>query len=244
MLFSDYLKTCTKKDGTPLSARTIEHYASGLKTVSEDMLHEKVIEKPLQDMELFELDLAIALIYSDSFFQKKDRIGNKMYSNSLKRFRHFVSLNINRNYAEAVEVNKIKSDLSIAKTEREAIIKARVGQGLYRRLLLEKYVDGCIITHVKIPEILIASHIKPWSVSDNVERISESNGFILSATYDRLFDQGLISFQNDGKILISSMISNDNATCLRLERGKTYDIKYNPKMNEFLEYHRDLIFIR
>lgn len=244
MSFTDFLKTCTKKDGTPLSARSIEHYVSGLNVVSNDMLREKVIGKPLQDMELFELDLAIALIFRNKFFLEKDAVGKRMYSNSLKHFRYYVSLNVSSATAEIAEVDKIERDTSISKTERETIVKARIGQGQYRKRLLDKYNHECIITHVGIPEILIASHIKPWAVSNNEERISSENGFILSATYDKLFDQGLISFQNDGKIMISSMISNDNASCLNLDKGKEYNIKYNPDMRDFLEYHRDVIFIR
>ena len=208
------------------------------------MLREKVITKPLQNMELFELDLAIALIFQNKFFLEKDAIGKRMYSNSLKHFRYFVSLNVGSVTAEIAEVNKIERDSSISEAERETIVKARIGQGQYRKRLLDKYNNECIITHVRIPEILIASHIKPWAVSNNKERISSENGFILSATYDKLFDQGLISFQNDGKIMISSMISNDNASCLNLDKGKEYDIKYNPDMRDFLEYHRDVIFIR
>lgn len=167
-----------------------------------------------------------------------------MYSNALRHFRYYVLLNVKSTNAELKEINRIEEDPKISKTEKETIVKARIGQGLYRKLLLDKYNQGCIITHVNIPEILIASHIKPWAVSTNKERISQSNGFILSATYDRLFDQGLISFQNDGKILISSMITNENAYCLQLDKGKIYDIKYNPTMKDFMDYHRDIIFIK
>ena len=90
----------------------------------------------------------------------------------------------------------------------------------------------------------MASHIKPWAVSNNDERISQDNGFLLSATYDRLFDQGLISSQNDGKMMLSRMITRDNAERLELEPTKNYDIKYDAGMRDFLSYHRDIIFIK
>lgn len=146
--------------------------------------------------------------------------------------------------SEENEVDRIEKDTTLSATEREVIVKARIGQGLYREKLLKKYFDGCIITHVNMPDLLIASHIKPWSVSNNSERTSGENGFILSATYDRLFDRGLISFENNGKIMLSSIITNDNAKKLELESGRTYDIKFNPGMKDFLEYHRDIIFIK
>ena len=244
MNFSDFLKTCTKKDGTFLSERSIEHYDSGLKVVSKDMMGEGVITKPLQDMKLFELDLAIELILRNKYFQDKDKIGKRMYRNALKHFRLFVFTVNGSQKSEAIEVSKIEKDITLSKTEKEAIVKARIGQGLYRDKLLKKYSDGCIITHINIPEVLIASHIKPWSVSSNSERTNGENGFILSATYDRLFDRGLISFENDGKILLSNMITTDNAKKLELENGRTYDIKFNPGMKDFLAYHRDIIFIK
>ena len=115
---------------------------------------------------------------------------------------------------------------------------------MYREGLLKKYHSRCIITQINLPEILIASHIKPWSVSDNQERITPENGLLLSATYDRLFDQGLISFENDGRILLSSMITTDNAQKLKIDNGKKYDIQYNPSMKDFLAYHRDVIFVK
>lgn len=244
MDFSDFLKTCTKKDGTFLSERSIEHYDSGLKVVSKDMMSEGVITKPLQDMELFELDLAIELILRNKYFQDKDKIGKRMYRNALKHFRLFVFTVNGSQKSEEIEVSKIEKDITLSKTEKEAIVKARIGQGLYRDKLLKKYSDGCIITHINIPEVLIASHIKPWSVSSNSERTNGENGFILSATYDRLFDRGLISFENDGKILLSNMITTDNANKLELENGRIYDIKFNPGMKDFLAYHRDIIFIK
>lgn len=95
-----------------------------------------------------------------------------------------------------------------------------------------------------MPALLVASHIKPWAASTNRERISDDNGFILRSTYDKLFDRGYISFQDDGRLLISNMISNDNAKILELDKSKNYDIKFVPSMEEFMQYHRDTIFLR
>jgi predicted restriction endonuclease len=242
MEFTDFLRTCTKDDGTPLSETSVQHYDSGLHVVSNDMLREKVISKPLEYMEPYELDLAIALIFQNNYFLAKDKKGKRMYSNALKRFRYFVLASNITDLAEEKEVQKLNNDITI--TERESIIKARIGQGDYRTRLLEKYNYSCIITQIRIPTVLIASHIKPWSVSTNIERLSVENGFIFSATYDRLFDRGLISFKDDGKMLISSMITNDDAQNLKLDKAKTYDIKFTSPMKNFLDYHRDVIFIK
>lgn len=90
---------------------------------------------------------------------------------------------------------------------------------------------------------MVASHIKPWSVSNNEERLSVDNGLLLSATFDRLFDSGLISFKKDGTILISSLISRENKEKLNLVDGQVYDIKYNDNMGKFLNYHNEVIYI-
>lgn len=244
MDFADFLRTCAKKDGMPLKESTVDHYTGGLKAVSTDMMREKVITKPLQEMELFELDLAIELILRNQFFEKKDKKGKRMYRNALKYYRLYAANEFEAHNVEDDEVLKISNDQSLDATEREAIVKARIGQGIYRDKLLLKYSDGCIITHINVPDVLVASHIKPWSVSTNSERINEDNGFILSATYDRLFDRGLISFENSGKILLSKVISDDDAQKLEIGKGQRYDIKFNAQMNDYLSYHRDVIFIK
>lgn len=244
MDFTDFLRTCTKDDGSFLSERTIEHYESGLRVVSNDMIHENVILKPLKAMSIFELDIAIAKIVRNAFFQAKDKKGKRMYSNALKHYRYFVLANKSNSQALRSEIQTIRHDPLLNRTEKEAIIKARIGQGEFRAKLLRKYNSSCIITNIKVPSVLIASHIKPWSVSSNSERLSSENGFILSATYDRLFDGGLISFCDNGKLLISSMITKDDAQILNLDTSKNYDIKYNFSMKNFLDYHRDVIFIK
>ena len=119
---------------------------------------------------------------------------------------------------------QINDDAGLTVTGRESLVKARIGQGEYRDSFIKKYHGQCIITRLNLPEILIASHIKPWAASNNRERISSDNGLLLSATYDRLFDQGLISFENNGHILLSSIITRENADILALDRSKKYDI--------------------
>ena len=244
MEYEDFLRVCPKKDGSLLSERTVQHYVGGLQTTSDDMMRIDIISKPLKAMDIFELDIAIAMIYNNREFQEKDKKGKRMYSNALKHYRLYVAAFVDQRDGEDEEVKKIKENPRLTPTEKETISKARIGQGEYRKSLLDKYQSRCIITGINLPEILIASHIKPWAVSNNKERISENNGFLLSSTYDKLFDQGLISFENNGKIMLSSMISSDNAEKLKIDSSKRYDIKYVPAMKDFMNYHREVIFIK
>lgn len=95
------------------------------------------------------------------------------------------------------------SDLPLEETERKAVIAARRGQGVFRANLDSRW-GGCAATGCTIRALLRASHIKPWRQSNNAERLDEHNGLLLAAHLDAAFDQGLISFAEDGCILINT----------------------------------------
>ncbi len=237
-MFDKWLKETSK-----LSDSSVYKYSHAVNTISREMMERKVIVKPLKDMELFEIDLAISLIFCDEYFITKNEIGNKMYSNALKWFRSYVESNVFDVVAVKIEEKKISENVNISTTERESIVKARIGQGKFREQLLAKY-GSCIISGIDISKALVASHIKPWAVSTNEERISVNNGLLLSATYDRLFDSGLITFVNEGKLIISRFVSEENRNKLQIKNGQVYKLQSNMQMRNFLEYHNDVIFIR
>lgn len=237
-MFENWLKETSK-----LSDSSVYKYTHAVNTISREMLERKVISKPLKDMELFEIDLAISLIFSDEYFITKNEIGNKMYSNALKWFRSYIESNVFDVVAVKIEEKKISENVNISTTERESIVKARIGQGKFREQLLAKY-GSCIISGIDISKALVASHIKPWAVSTNEERVSVNNGLLFSATYDRLFDSGLITFANEGKLIISRFVSAENRNKLNIINGQVYKLQSNMQMKNFLEYHNDVIFIR
>ncbi len=237
-MFNNWLKETSK-----LSDSSVYKYSHAVNTISREMMERKVIAKPLKDMELFEIDLAISLIFCDVYFITKNEVGNKMYSNALKWFRSYVESNIFDIVAAKIEEKKIRENVNISTTERESIVKARIGQGKFREQLLAKY-GSCIISGIDISKALVASHIKPWAVSTNEERVSVNNGLLLSATYDRLFDSGLITFVNEGKLIISRFVSAENRNKLKIMSGQVYKLQSNIQMKTFLEYHNDVVFIK
>lgn len=237
-MFDNWLKETSK-----LSDSSVYKYSHAINTISREMMERKVIAKPLKDMELYEIDLAISLIFCDEYFITKNEIGNMMYSNALKWFRSYVESNVFDVVAAKIEERKISENVNISTTERESIVKARIGQGKFREQLLAKY-GSCIISGIDISKALVASHIKPWAVSTNEERVSVNNGLLLSATYDRLYDSGLITFVNEGKLIISRFVSEENRNKLQIKNGQVYKLQSNMQMKNFLEYHNDLIFIR
>lgn len=125
------------------------------------------------------------------------------------------------------------------RTEIETLIKARLGQGSFRRKLLKLY-PSCPLTGLDIEPLLIASHIKPWSVCNNKERLCRFNGLMLAPNIDRLFDNGLIKFETDGTIKISPKIDLENQK--RLGISSDMKLKIRPKSKKYFEYHRNHVF--
>lgn len=244
MTYKEWLQTATKTNGEALSEATIKKYYSGVEVISNLALENGIINTPLFEMELFELELAISTIFNWKPFLEKDTDGHHMYSNALKRYRCYKYLNSDRYKEEEKVATQIINDKSLDSTTKEMVVKARVGQGTFRDRLMAKYNGRCIITDLNISQALVASHIKPWAVCENsAERLSEDNGLLLSATYDRLFDSGLITFNYDGSIKLSSMVSKNNAQILNLDNNNIYDLKNNKTMDGFLDYHHKYVFI-
>lgn len=80
--------------------------------------------------------------------------------------------------------------------------KIRVHQGFFREAVLSSYNETCCVTGLRLPECLIARHIVPWSI-DEGKRTDPTNGLCLSATFDRLFDKGLITVGSDMRVIVS-----------------------------------------
>lgn len=138
--------------------------------------------------------------------------------------------------------NVVEDILSVSaptETERKELISARVGQGKFRRDLL-KLRGCCYVTGIYDHRLLRASHIKPWRDSTNQERLDPHNGLLLSPLYDHLFDQGLISFTDNGKMLISESLPSDSIETLRINAGFKGD-DLGAATRGYLRIHRGLL---
>ena len=141
-------------------------------------------------------------------------------------------------YAQIVA--EIKAQYGLAQTEKEAIIKSRIGQGIYRQESIKLWGD-CSVTGFTKTDVLIASHIKPWKVSDNSERINPYNSLLLVPTIDKLFDRGYVGFEPDGKILLSDKIADIDWRKINIHR----DLKLRivpEETKKFLQYHCEYKF--
>lgn len=131
---------------------------------------------------------------------------------------------------------------SLSETEKQAVVKARIGQGSFRQRLLEMW-EGCAVTNVRLPNVLRASHIKPWRFSNNKERLDPYNGLLLLPQYDQLFDKGLISFAESGEMLRSPALDGIEPTKLGID-VKDRLRRLSNQHRDFLKYHRAEVFVR
>jgi hypothetical protein len=124
--------------------------------------------------------------------------------------------------------------------EKVQITKARRGQGIFRTnvRLIER---SCRLTGVQNIKHLRASHIKPWKDSTDSEKIDGNNGLLLSPHVDHLFDQGFISFNNGGDLILSKELSKTVLDQWALGSIKNVG-SFNAKQSKFLEFHRDSVF--
>jgi len=102
-------------------------------------------------------------------------------------------------------------------TEVERLVRQRVGQQKFREAMLDYWGGACAVTGLALPEVLRASHAKPWAqCASDAERLDVFNGFLLVANLDALFDRFLISFDEAGRLLVSPTLSADDQRCLGL----------------------------
>lgn len=144
------------------------------------------------------------------------------------------------NYGKKADVLKEKTATYSASKKDDS--RGRIGQDRYRNALLEE-CPFCPITMINDERLLIASHIKPWAVSTEKERVDPKNGFMLSPLYDRLFDQGFITFTDDKYMLVSQWLTPKNVDRIGL-KNNTYiqRLPIDEDRMVYLEYHRKSVF--
>ena len=125
------------------------------------------------------------------------------------------------------------------KTERRGLVTTRVGQGYYRQQLVDKYAEQCAVTRSGPKEILIASHIVPWRDATDAERLNPDNGILLSPIYDALFDRNLISFADNGEIIVSKLLTPAEMEAFSIVGNE--QIETTPGMMAFLARHRSAL---
>lgn len=165
------------------------------------------------------------------------------WANGVKFEKYDESLLFTDNHIdEDAIISEIEKEISLeglSGESREAVVKVRSNQGIFRERLLQRY-SKCCLCNVSNNNLLIASHIKPWSDSDGKEKLDVNNGFIMCPNHDKLFDQGWITFDDSGNILISNDLSETDKVFMNVREGMNVDVKHENV--KYLKYHRDNIF--
>lgn len=129
--------------------------------------------------------------------------------------------------------------------ERERLVKVRVNQLLFRKIVLTNFNNQCCITGMNVPELIVASHILPWS-KDQGNRLNPKNGLALNSLHDKAFDCGLITITEELKIKISSRFYKAKDVVSIQQNFIAYDgqlliepKKFSPDLN-FLKAHNEI----
>ena len=136
---------------------------------------------------------------------------------------------------KSIENKKINS------TTKDTLINARVGQGLFRSQVLSLWNNSCSVTRSKTLDAIRASHIKPWRDCSDKERLDPYNGLPLISNLDSLFDAGLITFNKNGELLVSTELSNEEQKIFCVQSRKLKK-RPNKQTAEYLLYHYNNVF--
>ncbi|WP_269913923.1 HNH endonuclease [Acinetobacter sp. HY1485] len=163
-------------------------------------------------------------------YHERNIKGNNMYSSALKWYEEYLS-NIDQSGMCFENLNQ--------QVETKRLIKIRLAQNKFRKNVFD-INQKCIVTGCELPQLLIASHIKPWAVSNPSEKIDGYNGLLLTPTYDKLFDQGLITFTENQALIYSSKLSKN----VQVQLGLLSNINgiLHEQHKTYLDYHHQYIF--
>jgi hypothetical protein len=138
----------------------------------------------------------------------------------------------------------ILDDSSLDSTVREQLVRSRRGQGIFRKRVLN-VEPVCRMTGIVKPDLLVASHIKPWRACGSAtERLDGFNGLMLAPHVDFLFDRGLIGFEDDGRPLLSSQLHDVDAAKLGLHTVQRPPPRpFHDESKAYFQHHRSTVFI-
>jgi len=138
----------------------------------------------------------------------------------------------------------LEVDPTIPPTQREAIIHARRGQGLFKQRVGE-IETKCRITGVDNAVHLVASHCKPWRHSTNEERLNGENGLLLTPSIDHLFDRGFIGFEDSGVLILSPVAHHPSLERMGVETKRITNVGgFTEGQKKFLDFHRNSVLLR
>jgi putative restriction endonuclease len=145
---------------------------------------------------------------------------------------------------EEHELSELKADTFLPETDRQAIVLARRGQGLFKKRVM-KIEHACRITGVNREEHLRASHCKPWRDASNEERLDGENGLLLTPSIDHLFDRGFIAFEDTGQVIVSPVAHRESLLRMGIQPDSPPKVGiFSSGQRRFLQFHRDNVLLK
>jgi putative restriction endonuclease len=173
----------------------------------------------------------------------------ELYSNDKENFTYESELLLAKLEGETVE-HKFKEEIEILDSIEgktvDRLVKTRVNQSVFRKIVLNNYEYKCAISGIDLPELLVASHIVPWA-KDEKNRMNPCNGISLNNLYDNAFDRGLISFDSETRLILAEILEKSTSdSILKLFKNIKGQKLTTPErfvpLPDFLDYHRNYIF--
>ncbi|MEQ2509509.1 HNH endonuclease signature motif containing protein [Segatella sinensis] len=221
-----------------IAKKTSGDYVTRMKFLAHDYSLDETLTKEKIDEILRQEDFKRQerSVYTSKKSQSDFRAG-------LNKFLAFINSDYHKRIADSIitEIKAVENDNTIKMTEKDSIVKSRIGQGIFRKGLIE-YWHGCAISQCPLTWMLIASHIKPWRDADNQERLDPYNGLLLLPNYDKLFDLGYISFNSKGKIMYSRLLDKFDRETIGLTNN-LHLVKLEEQHLKYLKYHNDNCFL-
>ncbi|PWW38568.1 HNH endonuclease [Idiomarina loihiensis] len=216
-----------------LSKITIEKYLNAIDgRLSHICKDSRITESNLFEIDNYDYFILVENILKNQIeFKDLNLKGNYMYSSALNYLRAFL-----KDTKDTIDSKS--NEYSLKSTEIKSSIYTRVGQELFRAVLISHW-KGCAVTGFGDKRMLLASHIKPWSVSSDNERLNLFNGLLLLPHYDCAFDKGLITFSLCGRIKISPEFYKPE----RASISESAFINISAEHAPYMSYHNKKIFI-
>jgi len=222
---------------TGKSKKSAKNYSGAITGVMSNWAKEAILVKDslLEITSTKQLQSISKKLSNLDIFIARNTKGNNMYSSALKAYSEYLA-DISSEVVQE-DIDSILQDKSVGETEKATLIVARVGQGKFRKGLID-YWSGCAVTGFPDTRFLVASHIKPWKNSENPERLDTFNGLLLLPNIDKAFDLGYVSFKQQGKIILSpelecaDVLGINAAMSVQLDEGH----------QEYMAFHRNEVF--
>lgn len=131
-------------------------------------------------------------------------------------------------------------------TERQSTVTTRLCQSFFRRAVLSSYESSCCVCGIDLPQLLVASHIVPWSINKEI-RTDPENGLCLCSLHDKAFDRGLISLQSSLEIIISSEVRSSKSEFLAYSIAQFHGQRIKlprrfPPNVEYIQWHFENVY--